>query len=745
MRKSIEKLLKWLKNTRGSLMIIIITAILIELSAVLQYWYSKKSIRDEVERVANIELDLAGMKIRRALTNVEYVTRSMSWVIEQNLSDSESLPAVLNKILELNQHLLNASICFRENYYPAYGKWYEPLSTRQQDSIIEHKNISGPDHDYLSNPNFQQIMEDGKDIWTEPYISKSAGNAPIVSYLSALYDKNGERIGCLVSDLSLDWLNEIANRQPITPSSSIMMISKKGNLMLYPMNESQEMHLNVLEPNSKRHQSVDAMNRRMVGGESGMSAVKDYDGSVWYSFFKPVEGDTGWSIAVLCPEDEIFAGLKNLQWIALLVMLLGVALLSYIIWRSARNLKKLQATTLEKERISSELRVASGIQQGMLPKNTDDAYSLISKREDLQIYGKLVPAKEVGGDLYDYFIRDEKLFFCIGDVSGKGVPAALLMAVTRSLFRTLSSHESHPARIMEQMNQSLSEMNEDMLFVTFFIGVLDLPTGMLRYCNAGHDSPLLVGYRSEENVVDLPVVSNLPLGVMADFQYEGQKLVLQTSTTLFLYTDGLTEAKNSEGQMFRVDQVREVAARCSEHPKDMVAAMRQKVEQFADGTEQSDDLTLLAIRYIQPERFYKLERRLTLPNDLKAIPELNAFTIDVTSSLGVNSPTALQLQLAIEEAVANVISYAYPEGRSGEVTVEALADHEQLQFIISDNGTPFDPTSCSTVDTSLDVSERPIGGLGIHLIRELMDTINYEYRDNQNILTLSKKLQHEAS
>lgn len=743
MKNSLHKQLDWLKKVRGGLLIVIITAVLIELSAAVQYWFAKESIQKEVERAANIELDLAGQKIRRALSNMEYITECMSWSIEKMLATPDSIPSALRVMLETNSHIQSVSVCMRENYYPDHGKYFEPICMRTPDNKIEYRDLSGPGHDYLSNQNYQQIMADGKNIWTEPYLSKASKDTPIVSFLSALYDKNGERVGCLVTDLSLGWLNEIANRQPITPSSSIMMISKKGNLMLYPMQKTKEMHLNVLIEDSTRHQSVEDMYMLMVKGESGMAKVQAHDGNTWFSFFKPVMGETGWSIAVLCPEKEIYAELKNLQWLALLMMLLGVALMSYIIWRSARNLKKLQTATLEKERIGSELRVASGIQQGMLPKNTDDSYSKISQRKDLRIYGKLVPAKEVGGDLYDYFIRDEKLFFCIGDVSGKGVPAALFMAVTRSLFHTLSAHESRPARIMEQMNQSLCEMNVDLLFVTFFIGVLDLPTGMLRYCNAGHDAPLLIDQQKDEKLTELPVEANLPLGVMSDFHYEGQKKMLQTSTTLFLYTDGLTEAKNSDEEMFRIEQAKQLAQNCPDTPKELVTSMREAVERFAGSNEQSDDLTMLAIRYLQPERTYKLERSLVIPNDLKAIPELNTFTIDVTSSLGIDMSTSLQLQLAIEEAVANVINYAYPEGVNGKVTIEAKADQEQLHFIISDSGTPYDPTNRGDVDTNLNVAERPIGGLGIHLIRELMDTINYEYRDGNNILTLSKKYKNQ--
>ena len=209
----------------------------------------------------------------------------------------------------------------------------------------------------------------------------------------------------------------------------------------------------------------------------------------------------------------------------------------------------------------------------------------------------MTPAKAVGGDLFDFYIRDEKLFFCIGDVSGKGVPASMFMAVARSLFRNISAHVPEPHIIVKALNESMCEGNEMSMFVTMFVGVLDLQTGVLRYCNAGHDAPLLIG----QNVGQLPCDANLPIGIAADWEFSVQEVVIAPQTTIFLFTDGLNEAENSHHQQFgdaRVLQLaKELLASGTHQPMPLVQRMTAAVHFFAGAAEQSDDLTMLAIQY----------------------------------------------------------------------------------------------------------------------------------------------------
>ena len=258
----------------------------------------------------------------------------------------------------------------------------------------------------------------------------------------------------------------------------------------------------------------------------------------------------------------------------------------------ARYVSELQETTASKAAIEQELKTAHDIQMAMLPK----IFPPFPERDDIDIYGQLTPAKDVGGDLFDFFILDEKLYFCIGDVSGKGVPASLVMAVTRSLFRNVAAHTSEPDRIAAALNEVLSEGNETNMFVTAFVGILDLGNGLMRYCNAGHDAPLLVG----QGVGMVPCDANLPLGVMPGYRYTLQELTIERGTTIFLYTDGLNEAEDADHVQFGIQRVQDVAERLLEEGKNqpvtMVKRMAEEVHGFVGEAEQSDDLTMLAIK-----------------------------------------------------------------------------------------------------------------------------------------------------
>jgi len=218
-------------------------------------------------------------------------------------------------------------------------------------------------------------------------------------------------------------------------------------------------------------------------------------------------------------------------------------------------------------------------------------------RDDIDIAGLLTPAKDVGGDLFDFYIRDEKLFFCIGDVSGKGVPASLVMAVSRTLFRNVSAHVSEPSEIVRTLNEVLVENNETNMFVTLFVGVLDMKTGQMRYCNAGHDAPLLIG----RGVGMLPCDPNLPVGVMSGFVFSSQEVEIHSGTVIFLYTDGLTEAENIShaqlGDQCVIEVAEKLLAEDENIPSTVITRMSEAVQAFVGDAEQSDDMTMLAIKY----------------------------------------------------------------------------------------------------------------------------------------------------
>ena len=574
--------------------ILITAALLMLLISGIQQNYARKQIRNDLERNAEMELIIKAIDVRHSFEDVSLALRNRIWEFEQYLPYPDSLFAVTRRIVEENPNFAGCCIAMVPNYYPEKGRIFEPYTLRRGE-VIETCQLASEEHDYSKNKNFILAAENDSSFWSEPYHDEDDPKVTLITYTFPIYDAYGDMAAVVGVDLSTKWIGELLNARHVFPSSYNLLLSGEGRLIYSPNGEIKHKDvgqiMDLINDSTAKH-TVSA------SGLVTIFSFVDWEdrskGSVFYYAPKSI---SPWRIAVINYDDEVFEPLIKMSWINLLLTLAGLLVLAFIIQHSAKNLSKLQQANLEREHIDSELNVARNIQMSMLPKS--DATAL---RDDCNIVGLLEPARMVGGDLYSYFIRDEKLFFCIGDVSGKGVPAALVMAVANSLFRSVSAHESNPARIMQALNEIGCQRNEQNMFATFFIGVLDLPTGKLRYCNAGHEKPFAI--RKEIRL--LPAKPHLPLGVMDDLIYTAQETVLQPGESLFLYTDGLTEAKNESHELFGLKRIEKALQDCIRNesiaPEKIIQTMTHRVNGFVNGAEQSDDLTLLAIQYTPQEK-----------------------------------------------------------------------------------------------------------------------------------------------
>ena len=582
-------------NSKYSVAIIVTVAVLLELISAVQFMFARRGIREEVEHRAETELRVKNLEIQKVMVAVETAISNTLWTAEHRLESPDSLFTDIRRVLEQNKTVVGVGMMFIPDYYPQKGHWFEPYVARRPDGTIEENQIGCATHDYFETEFYQNGIRAEKGRWSEPYFDEAGARMMLCTYTVPVRNGEGRTVALFGADVSLNWLSGVINANQIYPSSYNIVISRAGKVMAGPDNRH-IMRRTIQEITaSAADTTTHVINQRMMSGQSGHNNIVSLDGKKKIVFYAPVDGETGWSMAVVCDEKEIFAGLHKVGLYLMLLGLAGLALLCYIIYRTAKSARSLQKANTEKERIGSELRIARGIQESMLPKT----FPPFPERQDVQIYASLVPAKEVGGDLYDFHIRDEKFFFCIGDVSGKGVPASLVMAVTRSLFRSVSAHEDIPEDIVMTMNESLADMNDSHMFVTLFVGVLDMSTGFLRYCNAGHEEPLLIG----KGVGLLPSCNNIPVGMMSGWDYEGQEALIYPKTTIFLYTDGLTEAENVSREQFGKQRMLRMArqalqANGSCSPKDIISLQTEAVRQFVGDAEQSDDLTMLAIQYL---------------------------------------------------------------------------------------------------------------------------------------------------
>ena len=730
--------MKWItsRNVKMNIGISILVAVLLEVLSAAQYYYAHNLLQGELEERVVAELGFKDFLLRETLQSAEQTMLEHMWEMNRDLSHPDSMFNILRSMVAANDKIVGSCLAFVPNYYPEKGRLFEPYAYEENGQVKVNELAGNDTHDYTSHPAFLKIMKTGKPFWCDPYDDYAMNGKlqSLTTYSYPLKDAQGRIAATCGIDVSLSWLGDTLNAQHLHSSSFFLFLTRNGQLIAGPP---------VQRVSKKRLDTVlslinDSTVSHRLTSNGKVKVIEYYDeerkdeGSIYYS---DMHGNLGWQVALVCYENEVYGKLRTMRFYITLLMLGGFILMLFIIHRMVKNTAILHRVELRQERIDGELRIAKNIQMQMLPKQ----FPPYPERNDLDIYGTLVPAREVGGDLFDFFLRDEKLFFCIGDVSGKGVPSAMVMAQTLSLFRMAAAHERNLARIMQRLNEVLCEGNESSMFITLFIGILDLPTGRLRYCNAGHDNPFLVGNSIER----IEAKANLPIGVFDNTHYEAQEMMLAADTMIFLYTDGITEAKNIARKLFGIKRLTKVLAGGPRKCQPAVERVIEAVRRFALTAEQSDDVTILAIRYLGEDEHDLLCETITLKNDVKQVKELSDFVKDVVGRLGVESSMARKLRLAVEEAVVNVMEYAYPAGMEGKVTVSIRWNGKRLKFVITDTGVVFDPTETAQTDTSLSAEDRPIGGLGILLVRELMDFINYERIDGQNILTLIKEINTE--
>ena len=590
--------MKIFKKSRG-LTLILLAALLLEVISGIQYYYTHCMLAEELEKRAELELTT---KVILTKSNLNLAVNSVNghlWDVMRNIHQPDSMLDVAECVLRSHKNLLGCGIAFEPNFYPMKGRLYEPYAYWHDGDVVKAQ-IASDHHDYTQNASYQKVVHTREWLWTEPYYYEEAKTS-MITYVQPLKDAKDSIMAVFMLDLSTDWLGDTLNYRQLYPSSYTLLLSEQGKLIAGPRTTEKN------EEDIRRIIAVvndDNTGKLLCSKENTRTySFESSGGDEAFVFTAKFKTDPRWQMVVVCYEDEVFGPLRDARVNILLMMLIGFAIMGFIVYRFFMKERDLNKALLKQTRIDSELRIARDIQLKMLPMT----YPPFPNRSDLDIYGSLVPAREVGGDMYDFFIRDEKLFFCIGDVSGKGVPAAMLMASTHSMFRAFSSHGNDPAQIMYRINESACQGNNSNMFVTIFIGVLNLQTGQLCYCNAGHDRPIVI---NSNGISMLDAKPHLPVGIFDDMHYETEESVLTPNSMMFLYTDGLTEAMaplpatdhNAETVRHNLFGIERVMSNLQHHEaqisaKQLLDSINMAVNNFVGDAEQSDDLTMLAIRY----------------------------------------------------------------------------------------------------------------------------------------------------
>ena len=626
-------------SVRVSIWVVMFAAFIFIAALSFLFYQSREAVRQEAISHATQILDKTSLRVEGILNRAEVATQMTKWLIQRHPDKADSMFVYSRGMLQNNPDFYTCSIAFEPYYFKEYGRYFSAYARHVGDSI---RTLQGGSEYYqyffMDWYLMPKLLE--KPCWTEPYMDLDAPTNTyemVTSYCQAIKNKQGEFIGVINTSLSLNWLSHTISAVKPYPNSYSIMIGRGGTYFVHPDTTKITRQTIFTQTMETPDTAMTALGHAMQRGEEGMKHM-NIDGNDCYVFYKPL-GKTGCSMAIVCPESDIFGGFDRLRHTVMGIVFVGLLLMLYIFIKIitrelsplhrlakeaetiasgqfdtklpdfqrndeigmlshsfgnmqqslVRYIEELKETTAQKASIESELNVASNIQMSMLP-------SVFPDREELDMYASMTPAKEVGGDLYGYLLKDDKLYFCVGDVSGKGVPASLFMAQVTRLFRTLANQMMPPAEICTQMNEALSgEENLTSMFVTLFIGLVDLKTGHLSFCNAGHNPPVIGG--GEHHGEFLQMLPNFPIGVMPGLEFEGEEIGSIKGRPLFIYTDGLNEAENREHAQFGDDHLIDILRNTHfDTARQVVETLAAKVEEHRDGADPNDDLTMMCLR-----------------------------------------------------------------------------------------------------------------------------------------------------
>ena len=616
--------MNWLTKQLGnlsikmSLYVLLVVAVISGVSSFIQVRLTYDKSVESAHKIAESAMDVSVKAIETRMEKVEMLVQSSSRFMGNYLDKPDDCYDLLMNMLVSEEDVITVGLLFNENFFKSKGRHYAPTLYRQYESntiLSADEAENGFSFDYLDNEdeNWLATLE-GKSIWSEPYLDSILTGRPLVTYSVPVYDRDKNLVAALYAEMDLHWIWLLLNEVKPDPKSQITVIARDATFICHP-DSSFVLNRNAVEvAEDLDDDTLLSITRRMLAGERGMDTLSQamsgsddnvgkFDKLGAFAYFAPVER-CGRSLSFTYPRESVLAmpralvaKMNSVSGIFILILML---LMVVGIYRIATPFAaRLQEVTASNAVIENDLKIASSIQMDMIPKT----FPAFPGRPELDVYGMLKPAKSVGGDLYDYFIKGNNFFFCIGDVSGKGMPASLYMAVTRSLFRNISNHADSPSKIASSLNRALVDGNTHNMFCTMFLGVLNLETGHLDYCNAGHNAPVLRRINPDGSVSCsfMNTEVNLALGVFDDFEFVSESLEMGKGEALFLYTDGVTEAESVGKSLFGEDKTLGVLADARAHhvrsAQGFIEYVYHALELHALGADQSDDITMLVVEY----------------------------------------------------------------------------------------------------------------------------------------------------
>ncbi|HOU32672.1 MAG TPA: SpoIIE family protein phosphatase [Synergistaceae bacterium] len=605
------------------------------------YFSSLRAVEQEFRsRLENLG-EATASKIRRIPRVAEAVTQDLATALRFFQPSPDQVPEMLRRLLAPHPEVSGLFVGYARKPKDPVLKNFCPVVFREGEKIVFQNLADGAD--WIVTDWYQLPLQLRKPVWTEPFFSGNGNDGRIVvNYSVPFYDDHWKYVASIGASIEVHWLTDVLASLKVGDEGYVFLITPNGTMVSHPRGEwiMKETVFTVAEEEGNREKWD--LGRKMRDGERGLGSFTNLrTGDRYLIYYQPIEG-MGWSLGIVFPEKVILAGVTRLSHTQMALGLLGMGGMLLVALATARritrpiralsdatqvlasghleaplpsgkghdevahltvsfatmrdsllnHMKDLAASTAKQERIASELDIARSIQMSLVPRT----FPPFPDRRDFDLFALLEPAREVGGDFYDFFKVDEHhLLLTIGDVSGKGVPAALFMAVTRSFVRAFAGSVSGPGALLAAVNDEIVEGNDACMFVTLFCALVDLRDGSFRYANGGHNTPWRVGGGTTR---PLPAVAGTLVGFARGKAFEEGSGRLAPGEALFLYTDGVTEALNPAEELLGEERTRRWLAELSSlESAPLLDEMRRRISSFAEGAEQSDDITMMCFRY----------------------------------------------------------------------------------------------------------------------------------------------------
>ncbi len=777
-------------TTRLIILLTLCSTLIIGIGMLVDYRLSRDEILDRLRLESQDTVRSALIDMENLLDSVESSTLFLARILEQRDYTQPGLEQMLKDIVENNADIYGATIALnpeRVDEPLGFAPYYH-----HKEGILTYADLASEQYDYRNQAWYTDAVAAGKPSWVEPYYDEGGGEILMTTFTVPVYrvDKQGDRFlyAVVTADLALEELHRYLQRLRLGESGFATMLSRTGIILSGKnpaniMRHYSEAHSDELDSSTWREMFSSALAGQAVTRQ--LECPEIFGRCV---IRMDTLQSTGWPVAVIYSEKEILTPLREFQTKSAILGLTTLLLMSLAVYvvtrrltrpltalaqasddiargelntplpsargddevarlvRSFTTMKKelksyiadLEAATASRSRLEGELTAAREIQMSMLPQGGE----AIEQFEGCELWARVRPAKSVGGDLYSYYRSGNKLFIAVGDVSDKGVPAALFMAKAISLIQQLSGAQIEPTAAMAQLNNALEAGNDNCMFVTLFLGVLDLDNLQLRFASAGHTPPSLL---RAGTVMVLQQDDGPALGLAGDLDYPENTVRLESGDRLAIYTDGIDEAFNEQAEMFGFDRFNQCLAQTGDAPiSEAGPSIFEAIDSHAGTTAQSDDITLMLLQLKpdnQPGTIIMDKRSASFSTDESLITRILDWIQQSLEDLGVPEDSHMTMVLVAEELATNIHKYGKLSADSLiEISVEANATQVSLKF--RDQGVAFDPLrDAKRAVLGADIDSAEIGGLGVHLVAQLTDEQWYQRIGGYNVLRVTKSLE----